>query len=258
MYQMFCGRLPFAAEGLGELLLAHMTQPPTPLHELCAGDCRRIAAGRRARDGRRSRRALSEGRRDDGGDRRRIVGPVRMLVGAGRRPEESHAGAAVAEFEPDTVGGNVAVEEALPTSVGRRKRARGGAGDGRRRSSPSARVARAHDGDDGREPPSSSRGDEAGGPLAADDDDDDDDQVPAPAHTDPPEGGAASPAAADVHVEVHAAPANAQLFLDDAPIANPFDGQFGRSGEQHKLEGARRGTDRGAVDMPSTTTAAST
>ena len=34
MYQMFTGRLPFTAEGLGELLLAHMTQAPQPPHEL--------------------------------------------------------------------------------------------------------------------------------------------------------------------------------------------------------------------------------
>src|SRR2546430_14558144 len=34
MYQMFAGKLPFEADGLGNLLLAHMTQKPVPLGEL--------------------------------------------------------------------------------------------------------------------------------------------------------------------------------------------------------------------------------
>jgi len=39
-----------------------------------------------------------------------------------------------------------------------------------------------------------------------------------------------------VRVQVRVQPANAQLFLDDAPIANPFDGRFARSDARHKLE----------------------
>ncbi len=37
LYQMLSGRLPFNAEGLGELLLQHMTQAPQPLGELVPG-----------------------------------------------------------------------------------------------------------------------------------------------------------------------------------------------------------------------------
>ena len=40
----------------------------------------------------------------------------------------------------------------------------------------------------------------------------------------------------DVRIEVKVDPADAQLLLDDAPIANPFDGHFARSDAQHKLE----------------------
>lgn len=40
----------------------------------------------------------------------------------------------------------------------------------------------------------------------------------------------------EVRVQVRVQPANAQLFLDDAPIANPFDGRFARSDARHKLE----------------------
>jgi serine/threonine-protein kinase len=34
VYQMIVGRVPFEAEGLGDLLLKHMTEPPRPLREL--------------------------------------------------------------------------------------------------------------------------------------------------------------------------------------------------------------------------------
>src|SRR2546421_3864252 len=37
MYQMFSGSLPFEADGLGNLLLAHMTQQPVPLAERVPG-----------------------------------------------------------------------------------------------------------------------------------------------------------------------------------------------------------------------------
>jgi hypothetical protein len=40
----------------------------------------------------------------------------------------------------------------------------------------------------------------------------------------------------EVRVQVRVQPATAQLFLDDAPIANPFDGRFARSDARHKLE----------------------
>ena len=40
----------------------------------------------------------------------------------------------------------------------------------------------------------------------------------------------------EVRVVVRVQPANAQLFLDEAPIANPFDGRFARSDARHKLE----------------------
>ena len=40
----------------------------------------------------------------------------------------------------------------------------------------------------------------------------------------------------EVRVQVRVQPATAQLFLDEAPIANPFDGRFARSDARHKLE----------------------
>jgi hypothetical protein len=40
----------------------------------------------------------------------------------------------------------------------------------------------------------------------------------------------------EVRVQVKVRPEGAQLFLDDAPIANPFDGRFARSDARHKLE----------------------
>ena len=45
LYQMLTGRLPFEAEGLGELLLAHMTQQPPPLTELVPGHAAAPVAG---------------------------------------------------------------------------------------------------------------------------------------------------------------------------------------------------------------------
>ncbi|MCU1282736.1 MAG: Serine/threonine protein kinase, partial [bacterium] len=40
----------------------------------------------------------------------------------------------------------------------------------------------------------------------------------------------------EVRVQVRVQPPTALLFLDDAPIANPFDGRFARSDARHKLE----------------------
>jgi hypothetical protein len=46
---------------------------------------------------------------------------------------------------------------------------------------------------------------------------------------------------AEVRIQVRVQPATAQLFLDGAPIANPFDGRFVRSAARHKLEARAAG-----------------
>ena len=71
MFEIFCGRPPFVAPGLGDLMIAHVTQPPPDPLEFAAGPAaggspalvampgegaRRPADGERAGGGARSRR----------------------------------------------------------------------------------------------------------------------------------------------------------------------------------------------------------
>jgi hypothetical protein len=60
-----------------------------------------------------------------------------------------------------------------------------------------------------------------------------------------PQAPAANPAPAaperTVTVVIRTTPSDAQLFLDNAPIANPFDGELPSSSETHRLEARHAG-----------------
>jgi serine/threonine protein kinase len=239
MYQMFSGRLPFEADGLGNLLLAHMTAKPVPLRELVPDlppHLEQIVA--------RAMEKTPEARFQHIAEMLAAIGDpsgqYATLSGDGSRPGTSWEVPSM-KSHFDTIGGNLAAEAVrrpAPKKSGpllaitATLAVLGAAG---------AFVWKARTPQEKVAPPPMS-----GGPttVAAA-------HPPAPT---PPEPAPPVPALKatvvaeenDVRVQVRVQPAAAQLFLDGAPISNPFDGHFQRSNASHKLE-ARAGGHRSEV-----------
>ncbi|MGZ3439911.1 MAG: serine/threonine protein kinase [Polyangia bacterium] len=221
MYQMFSGSLPFEADGLGNLLLAHMTQQPVPLAERVPGLPPHLAqvvarAMEKTPDARFQQ--VSEMLAAIGDP----SGQYATLSGDGAQPGASWEVPSL-KSKLDTIGGNVAAEAVRRTQPPARRGsgvwialvtlvALGGAGAFVWKSRLPSVPAQPRD----------------DAPVAA---------APAPKPiAPPPETRPAVPAPDEVRVQVRVQPATAQLYLDDAPIANPFDGRFARSDARHKLE----------------------
>jgi eukaryotic-like serine/threonine-protein kinase len=220
MYQMFSGSLPFEADGLGNLLLAHMTQQPVPLAERVPGlppHLAQVVA--------RAMEKTPEARFQDVSEMLAAIGDpsgqYATLSGDRAAPGTSWEVPSL-KSKLDTIGGNVAAEAVRRTPLPQ-KRGGGlwiglatvlviGAAGAFVWKSRAVTV------------PSQPRAEQ---PIAA---------APAPKLVAPPPVEDKVPAADEVRVQVRVQPATAQLFLDDAPIANPFDGHFARSDARHKLE----------------------
>jgi eukaryotic-like serine/threonine-protein kinase len=216
MYQMFCGRLPFTAEGLGELLLAHMTQQPPVPHELAPEIPPGIEACiLRALEKEQSKRFqyIEELLGVLGGE---ASGPYHLPQPPGKVGPEDRTLARPANS--DTVGG--AAGEALPTTLGTRKKpwalvfgaviALGGIGAfvwQQRAPEPKVVIA---PGADPRKLPD-----------------------PKPPDPRPPE--VPPPAAATALLTIKTTPPDAQLLLDDAKVPNPFSGKFPKGDVRHRL-----------------------
>ena len=237
-YQMLCGRLPFEADGLGNLLLAHMTQMPTPIAQLVP-DLPPHLADVVAR----AMEKLPEQRFQRIEEMLAAIGDASgrysTLAGDGRAPGRSwELPATKSRF--DTVGGNLAAEAVRRTQPARKSswlpmvaivgigtiagaawlvRARHLDPDPLQNGAATHSTAKTVNGDSAAKtsaPPT---------------------ELAAPDHPiAPPPTGAIVPAAGEVHLRVRVQPAAARLFLDGAPIANPFDGSFTRSTARHKLE----------------------
>ncbi len=229
MYQMFSGTLPFEADGLGNLLLAHMTQEAVPLVERVPSLPPHLG------------QVVARAMEKSPDARFQMVGEMLAAIGDPSGSYATLSGDAPAprtswevpslKSKLDTIGGNVAAEAVRRTPPPSRRR--GGAwiaaatvavlaGAG-------AFVWKARTPTVAAEPRTEA-------PLAP--------SAPQPiaAHAAPPPAPEApvaptkTTAPDEVRVQVRVQPANAQLFLDDAPIANPFDGRFARSDARHKLE----------------------
>jgi hypothetical protein len=222
MYQMFSGSLPFEADGLGNLLLAHMTQQPVPLAERVPNlppHLAQVVA--------RAMEKTPEARFQQVAEMLTAIGDpsgqYATLSGDGAQPGQSWEVPAL-KSNLDTIGGNVAAEAVRRMPPPARRGSGiwialltlivlGAAGAFAWKSS---RFASG---------PAEPRNE---GPVAA---------APAPKPIAPPvETRPAVPAPDEVRVQVRVQPSTAQLYLDDAPIANPFDGRFARSDARHKLE----------------------
>jgi serine/threonine-protein kinase len=210
LYQMLSGRLPFVAHALGELLLAHMTQQPPPLHGLPP----------------RVDEAILRALEKDPAKRFQHVEAMVAQLGESSPPNPVvpaapspgalvWAGAPTLARAPssDTLG--AAAGEAAPSTVasGRRK--------------PLLLVASA----------ALLLAGGAGLLLFRQ-------QSPKPAPPPPrsvalaPPATVANPATippATARVSIRATPPSAQLLLDDAPVPNPFTGQFPRGDLRHRL-----------------------
>ena len=225
MYQMFSGSLPFEADGLGNLLLAHMTQQPVPLGERVPGlppHLQQVVA--------RAMEKTPEARFQEVGEMLAAIGDpsgqYATLSGDRATPGTSWEVPSL-KSKLDTIGGHVAAEAVRRTPPPARRGSGawiglasllviGGAGAvvWKTRaltvpSQPRESVLPAAAAPQLVAPP----------PV--------EDKVPVPDKV---------PVADEVRVQVRVQPPTAQLFLDDAPIANPFDGRFARSDARHKLE----------------------
>jgi serine/threonine-protein kinase len=224
MYQMFSGVLPFEADGLGNLLLAHMTQEAVPLGERVPGlpphlgqvVARAMEKSPEARFQQVAEMLAAIG--DPSGQYATLSGEMPAVRPSWEVPS--------LKSKLDTIGGNVAAEAVRKVAAPQKRGGGvwialaavivlGGAGAfvvkglNRRQATGDGRQA-------------------MGEPVAA---------APAPKIVPPVEPVEPKVAAPDeVRVQVRVQPATAQLFLDDAPIANPFDGRFARSDARHKLE----------------------
>jgi serine/threonine-protein kinase len=227
MYQMFSGVLPFEADGLGNLLLAHMTQEAVPLVERVPGlppHLSQVVA--------RAREKTPEARFQHVAEMLAAIGDpsgqYATLTGEGAAPRPGWEVPSL-KSKLDTIGGNVAAEAVRRTAPAQ-KRGSGlwiavatlavvGAAAAFVVTSVNGRQAT---GD--RQPAMAERA------VA---------RAPGPSPIEPVVEPVVAPketAPDEVRVQVRVQPANAQLFLDDAPIANPFDGRFARSDARHKLE----------------------
>jgi serine/threonine-protein kinase len=218
MYQMFTGRLPFLAEGLGELLLAHMTQQPMAPHELAP----ELPAGIEAcilraleKDQAVRFQHVEEVLAAVGGE---LSGPYLLPTGPGKVGPDDRTLARGPNS--DTVGG--AAGEALPTTMSQKKRpwaivlgavvAIGGVG---------AFILQQQKPDKppiAQPPPEKPKENPKEDPK----------ENPPPQKPEVPKIESAS-------LRVRTVPADAQLFLDDAAVANPFSGKFPRNDVKHRL-----------------------
>jgi serine/threonine-protein kinase len=228
LYRMLTGRLPFEAEALGELLLQHMTQQPKSLREHEPTLPPSVDAA--------VLRALEK-------DPAKRPGHVDELM---RQLADIKTG-----------GYPILPEDAIKTALDNPRRrsstlggAAGevGAGDGKRRglfvaggvallagfAATAVVVSRASKSD---KPPLAVDGPKRP-PVSTPPPD------PTPSTTTPPTTPPTTtpatvlptPAApAEVRVTIKTQPPGAQLLLDDAPIANPFDGKFAKSDVKHRL-----------------------
>ncbi len=220
IYQMFSGSLPFEADGLGNLLLAHMTQQPVPLGERVPGlppHLGQVVARAMEKSPEARFQQVSEMLAAIGDP----SGQYATLEGSGTAPGTSWEVPSL-KSNLDTIGGNVAAEAVRRTPLPAARKWSGGAwvalGALALVGVAATLVWKSR-------PPA---GEPQPQPRAA---------APAPAsqRVAPPVPDKA-PAPAEVRVQVRVQPAAAQLFLDDAPIANPFDARFARSDARHKLE----------------------
>jgi hypothetical protein len=203
---MFTGRLPFLAEGLGELLLAHMTQQPSPPHELADIPPGIEACILRAleKDLNVRFQHVEEVLVALGGE---LSGPYSLPAPPNKVGPDDRTMARPPNS--DTVGG--AHGEALPTAMSQKKRPWaivlgavvlvGGVG---------AFIVQQQQKPD--KPP-----------IA---------QPPVEKEK-PPVEKPQQPEAASLNVKT--VPAEAQLFLDDAPVQNPFSGKFPKNDVKHRL-----------------------
>jgi serine/threonine-protein kinase len=208
MYQMLTGRLPFIAEGLGELLLAHMTQPPRPPRELSPEippTVEQTVLRCLEKDQAKRFQTAEEILAAIGGE---LSGPVYT---GNKRP--SDAPTLARGPNSDTIGG--AVGEALPTTMGQKRRswviaagslavvAAGGAAFFFLRPGPPAQPVIV-----------------VSSPPAA--------QPPAQPPVQPP-------TVATAQVRIKTVPADAVVLLDEAKVSNPFDGKFARGDVKHRI-----------------------
>jgi eukaryotic-like serine/threonine-protein kinase len=218
MYQMFTGRLPFTAEGLGELLLAHMTlQPPAP-HELAPELPEAIEAvilKALEKDLDRRYQHIEELLADLGGQGSQpyLLPTPQGRVGPYDRTLSRGPGS-------DTVGG--AHGEALPTTMSQKRMpwALVGGGVVVAAAGVAALVMLQHK----PEPPPPKEKEVIVQPKPQPPKTDD-----APKTLPPPQ----APEAAALTIKT--TPANAQLSIDDARVPNPFSGRFPRGDVRHRL-----------------------
>jgi serine/threonine-protein kinase len=215
MYQMFTGRLPFTAEGLGELLLAHMTQQPPAPHELAPElpeviEAVILKALRKELDQRYQH--VEELLADLGGQGSQ---PYLLPTPAGRvGPYDRTLARGPGS---DTVGG--AHGEALPTTMSQRKRSWAllGGGVAIAAAGAAAFLMLQHK----PEPPPPEKKEVIAQPKP---------QPSEPPKQLPPP---VQPEAAALIIKT--TPANAQLSIDDAHVPNPFSGKFPRGDMRHRL-----------------------
>ena len=221
MYQMLSGVLPFEADGLGNLLLAHMTQEAVPLIQRVPGLPPHLS------------QVVARAMEKAADARFQHVAEMLAAIGDPSGQYETLSGEAAAprpgwevpslKSNLDTIGGNVAVEAVRRTPAPVKRRGGGGVvlavatvavlgGAG-------AWVVK----NGNRQQATGNRQRAMAETVAA---------APAPVVIEAPKVSAPD----EVRVQVRVQPANAQLFLDEAPIANPFDGRFARSDARHKLE----------------------
>jgi serine/threonine protein kinase len=220
MYQMFSGSLPFEADGLGNLLLAHMTQQPVPLAERVPNlppHLAQVVA--------RAMEKTPEARFQQVAEMLTAIGDpsgqYATLSGDGAQPGQSWEVPAL-KSNLDTIGGNVAAEAVRRMPPPRRTSGvwialatlvvLGGVAAfvvNQRVNSRQSTV------------------DSEPKTVAAT-------RAPTPVPT--VDRRLSTVDSNEVRVQVRVQPSTAQLYLDDAPIANPFDGRFARSDARHKLE----------------------
>jgi serine/threonine-protein kinase len=222
LHQMLAGKVPFEAEGLGELLLHHMTKEAAPLRTLEPSVPAHVEAA--------VLRALAK--EPD----QRFQRVEEMMVALG----DSASGAFSTRPEPATASRTSSSPSSFTDTIG------AAAGQREHKTQPGAARSRAALLVGGalviaagaaavvltRHPPSAPTTHEVpaasappvAAPVAA----------PTPPVTAPAPPVAAAPATS--HVRIHATPAAATVLLDDAPVGNPFDGEFPRSSVRHRLE----------------------
>ena len=238
-FQMLTGRLPFEVEGLGELLLAHMTQPPPRprdlepsipasveaaiLHALEKSPEQRftsIEAYLRALESESTGPYVAEGQPTQA---MRSASPAETLVPAtpsasGVVPKDASANDA-ASPRGRRPGLLVALGLGAPAAAL-------GIYFAATASPPPVDTASAQ----GSSPVAAAPGSSGGGTTA-----------PAAGSLVPAPVAATPPAPQTATISIKASPPEAQITLDDAPVANPFVGTFPRGDVRHRVVVKARG-----------------